>query len=422
MDSIKEFFTDISPETFLQSQTLWEVGSVIGLLVTCWFALALAKRAIHGWLGKLIQLSDTVWDDALHREGVFSRLAPLLPALIAWYGAPLIPHPHENVEIVLRRCALALMIFVGVRSLAAFLTAANAIYSRNPANRDRPIKGYLQVATIITHLIAAILILSVMMDRSPWLFLSGIGALTAVLLLVFRDTLLSLVASISLTGNDMIHVGDWIEMPQYQADGDVIDIALHTVKIQNFDKTITTIPTYQLLNSSFKNWRGMSQSGGRRIKRSIQIDIGSVRFLTDEEIGRFATFDLLGEYIAAKKEELANYNSREGIDSTIPANARNLTNLGTFRAYLERYLASHPKIHGSMTRIVRQLAPTAEGLPIEIYCFTRTTKWAEYEAIQGDIFDHVLALLSEFDLRIYQSPAGMDIDRAVRDFGVGPRP
>ena len=247
------------------------------------------------------------------------------------------------------------------------------------------------------------------MDRSPLLFLSGIGAMTAVLLLVFRDTILSLVASVQLTGNDMIHVGDWIEMPKYGADGDVIDIALHTVKVQNWDKTITTIPTHALISDAFKNWRGMSRSGGRRIKRSLHIDVASVRFLEDTEIERLSQWALLRDYLSGKRDELAQWNATEGRNAAVNADIRRLTNLGTLRAYIEQYLRAHPKIHQGMTLLVRQLQPTDRGLPIELYCFTNTTEWNAYESIQADVFDHLFAILPELGLRAYQSPSGADI-------------
>jgi len=413
MDSVRAALEQLHLQLPAWGDLLSEIGGGVLLLFLTWLSLWVTRRWIVGGIERLTLRSETDWDDALHEAGLFYRLAPIAPAMVAWYGARLVPHLNDEVGLVIRRVALSVMIVVGVRGVSAFLNAVNDIYSRNPANRDRPIKGYLQVATILLYLVAIILVLSVLMDQSPLLFLSGIGALTAVLLLVFRDTLLSLVASISLTGNDMIHVGDWIEMPQYGADGDVVDIALHTVKVQNFDKTITTIPTYQLINSSFKNWRGMSRSGGRRIKRSILIDIGSISFLEDDAVERFVSFELLGDYIRDKTKELTEHNRREGVDMDLRANRRVLTNIGTFRAYAQRYLASRSDIHERMTAMVRQLAPSSEGLPIEIYCFTTTTDWGEYEAMQADIFDHLLSILPEFGLRAFQNPTGRDFERGL---------
>ena len=252
-----------------------------------------------------------------------------------------------------------------------------------------------------------VLIVAVLIERSPVLLLSGLGAMTAVLILVFKDTILSLVASVQLTSLDMIRVGDWIEMPSCNADGDVVDIALHTVKVQNWDKTITTIPTLKLISESFKNWRGMSLSGGRRIKRNLHIDLSSIRFLTDAEIERFRQFKLLEDYIARKEKELADYNDAVGESDN--ANLRRLTNVGTFRAYVFNYLKHHPKIHDEMTLLVRQLQPSPQGLPLEIYAFTNITDWSIYEDIQSDIFDHLMAIIGEFGLRTYQQPSGEDI-------------
>jgi miniconductance mechanosensitive channel len=268
----------------------------------------------------------------------------------------------------------------------------------------------LQLVKLVSAVLAAILILATLMDRSPLIFLSGLGAMAAVILLVFRDTLLSVVASIQLTSYNMVHVGDWIEMPEFGADGDVIDVALHTVKVQNWDKTITTIPTHRLVEGSFKNWRGMSNSGGRRIKRMILVDVNTIRFLDDEEVERIGKFALLHDYIAEKKRTIDEYNRDPGRDPSLNADIRRMTNIGTFRAYIESYLRAHSRIHKGMTLMVRQLAPTPEGLPLEIYCFTNTTDWGAYEGIQADILDHVFAVVSEFGLRCFQAPAGRDLE------------
>ncbi|HEX9887701.1 MAG TPA: mechanosensitive ion channel domain-containing protein, partial [Longimicrobiales bacterium] len=267
--------------------------------------------------------------------------------------------------------------------------------------------------------IAGILVaLSFVMNRSPGIFLSGLGALTAVLMLVFRTTILSFVASLQIASNDMVRVGDWIEMPQFGADGDVVDIALHTVKVQNWDKTITTLPTHALVEHSFKNWRAMSESGGRRIKRALMLDMGSIRFLTPGDVERLERLELLADYLAAKREELATYRGmrpdKEGLEPT----PRRLTNVGTFRAYVLAYLRAHPAIHQEMTLLVRQLAPTPSGLPLELYCFTNDVRWAVYEDVQADIFDHLLSMAPEFGLRVFQQPAGSDIAGAL---GGGPK-
>jgi len=331
-----------------------------------------------------------------------------------YYGLGFFPELPELLTDGLRRVTVAAMILVGALAISSVLTAAERIYDAHPSYRQRPIKGYIQVVSILVYLLTGLLILAALMNRSPWIFVSGIGAMTAVLLLVFRDTILSLVASVQIASNDMIRVGDWIEMPELGADGDVIEVALHTVKVQNWDKTITTIPTHRLIADSFKNWRGMSMSGGRRIKRSVSLDLQSVRFLTDEEIARFASWGLLSDYIASKRDELANANAEIG--SELPADLRRLTNLGTFRAWIWALLRAHPKIHQTgHTLLVRQLPAGPQGVPIEIYCFSNDTDWIAYEGIQADLLDRVLAMVPEFGLRVFQEPAGSDLER----LGVG---
>ncbi|MDP3714990.1 MAG: mechanosensitive ion channel family protein, partial [Burkholderiales bacterium] len=296
-------------------------------------------------------------------------------------------------------------------ALGAALDVANDLYRRRPDAASKPIKGYLQVVKLVIYVLATVLIIATLIDRSPLILLSGLGAMAAVLMLVFQDTLLSLVASVQISSNDMVRVGDWIEMPQLNADGDVIDIALHTVKVQNWDKTITTIPTKRLITESFKNWRGMSESGGRRIQRSLLIDQNSVRFFSAAERECLHRFALLREHLEEKEREIGEWNARLEAQGRDPVNARRLTNLGTFRIYVDSYLRNHPGIHQGMTTLVRQRNPGPTGLPLEIWCFTNTTVWGEYEAIQSDIFDHLLAIIPEFGLRIFQAPGGADIRR-----------
>jgi len=392
-------------------------GQTVGLALVVAGAAAvylLARGVIVTVIRRVAARSTVTWDDALVENDVFLRLAHLAPAMLVFYCVPLVPDLPETLSVLIQRLAVATIVAVVAVSIGALLTAANQIYSRNPENWQRPIKGYLQVVKIVVYVVAALLVLANLMDKSPWVFLSGLGAMAAVLLLIFRDTILGLVASIQLTGNDMVHVGDWIEMPQYGADGDVIDVALHTVKVQNWDKTITTIPTHKLIETSFKNWRGMSRSGGRRIKRAIYFDMSSIRFLEEGEIESFGRIALLKDYIATKREELSAYNAEPGRDASITADIRRLTNIGTLRAYIRAYLRSHPKIHQEMTLLVRQLAPTGEGLPIEICAFTNDTAWSAYEDIQADIFDHILAIAPEFGLRPYQSPSGEDLARLAK--------
>ncbi len=353
--------------------------------------------------------SSATWDDALVAHNVFGRLVQILPALIVFMGVPLVPGLSEGTDQLIRNVAMGYMVLMVTMALTAVLSAANTIYEESPASKARPLKGFVQILQIVMWVFGGVLMISVVLDRSPLLLLSGFGAMTAILLLVFKDTILSLVASVQLTAQDMVRVGDWIEMPQFGADGDVVDVQLHTVKVQNWDKTITTIPTHRLITDSFKNWRGMSQTGARRIKRSIYIDVSTIRMQTDDEVEHFKRFALLKDYIEQMEQELADYNAGLETEVDEDVNRRHLTNIGTFRAYAYNYLKNHPEIHEGMTLIVRQLGPGPEGLPLEIYCFTNTTEWAAYEGIQSDIFDHLLAIVPEFGLRLYQKPAGSDL-------------
>ena len=384
-------------------------AGLLALLVAALVANLIAKRIILRVVTVLAERSSFDWDDVIVEHNVVGRLVQVIPALIVFVGLAFVPGLAEDAITLTRNVTMAYMILMLTLAATALLSAGNTIYAALPVAKDRPLKGFVQLVQIAAWIIGAVLIIATLLDRSPLLLLSGFGAMTAILLLVFRDTILSLVASVQLTAQDMVRVGDWIEMPQFGADGDVIDVQLHTVKVQNWDKTITTIPTHKLISDSYKNWRGMSESGGRRIKRAIHIDVSSIRFQTREEIEHFQRFALLKEYIAGKQRELEDYNKAlpTAVDDEI--NRRRLTNVGTFRAYAYNYLRHHPKIRQNMTLLVRQQAPGPEGLPLEIYCFTNTTAWAEYEGIQSDIFDHLMAIISEFGLRLYQKPAGSDL-------------
>jgi miniconductance mechanosensitive channel len=333
----------------------------------------------------------------------------VVPALVVFVGVTFVPGLPEVAVQLMRNVAMGYMVLMLTLALTAMLSAANMIYSATPVAKDRPLKGFVQLVQIVIWIFGGVMIIAAVLDRSPLLLLSGFGAMTAILLLVFKDTILSLVASVQLTAQDMVRVGDWIEMPQFGADGDVVDVQLHTVKVQNWDKTITTIPTHRLITDSFKNWRGMSQSGGRRIKRSIFIDVSSIRFQTQDEVTHFRRFALLKDYIENKTQELADYNENLPTKVDSEVNTRRLTNVGTLRAYAFNYLKNHPRISKDKTLIVRHLSSGPEGLPIEIYCFTNTTEWDVYEGIQSDIFDHMLAIVPEFGLRLFQKPAGSDL-------------
>lgn len=382
----------------------------LGVIIVAWVVYRLSKRILLPLIAQFIKRSVTRIDDILFNQAVFSRLLYIIPALILYNFTSLLPVGAETA----RRILSAIIAWIAVITLGALLSAVNEVYESTRSARRLHIKSYIQIAKLILYMLGGIVIIAILIGRSPWGMLSGIGALTAVLLLIFKDTILSLVASIQLNSNDMVRVGDWIEMPEFGADGDVIDMALHTIKIQNWDKTITTIPTYKLLEVSLKNWRGMSESGGRRIKRAIYIDMNTIKYCTDEMLTRFRKFRHITKYIESKQDELSKYNKGHKIDTSELINSRVLTNIGTFRAYVEAYLRNHPSIHQEMTLIVRQLAPQGFGLPIEIYAFTNNIEWKQYESIQADIFDHILASIPNFDLRVFQNPSGNDFQAVMK--------
>lgn len=379
---------------------------IIFIAVLCILANFITKKVVLRFLALVISNNKSAWDDVMYERNVFHKLSQIVPAIIVYSFAPAFT---EQIALVIQRFSSAYIILVGIFVLDAVFNSVDVIYRTYEVSKNKPIKGYLQVAKIFVYIIGGILIIATIIGKSPLLLLSGIGALTAVILLVFKDSLLGLVAGIQLSSNDMVRLGDWIEMPKYGANGDVIDISLNTVKVENFDKTITTIPTYALVSDSFKNWRGMTQSGGRRISRSLYIDATSITFCTDEMLEEFEKIHYLSDYIKTKKQEVALYNLENKIDTTHTVNGRRLTNLGTFRAYIQSYLKNHPKIHKEMVQMVRQLPPGEHGVPLEIYVFTNDTVWVNYESIQSDIFDHILAVVPQFGLRIFQNPTGYDL-------------
>lgn len=376
------------------------------LVIAAWLSNWIVKRILVRGLYRLLRHTH---DGELQDFGIIKRLSNIVPALVLSLGVTTVPGlPEAAVTVVQNVCGGFIVLTIAL-ALGAVLDIINLVYQRRPDARLHPIKGYLQVVKIVIYAIATILIIATLIDRSPLILLSGLGAMAAVLMLIFQDTLLSLVASVQITSNDLIRVGDWVEMPQLNADGDVIDIALHTVKVQNWDKTITSIPTKRFISDSFRNWRGMQESGGRRIKRSLFLDQQSVHFLSEEECKHLHRFNLLDEYLTNKRHEIDEWNAKLEGRGKEPVNTRRITNIGSFRAYVERYLRAHPGVHQNMTLMVRQLSPTADGLPLEIYCFTNTVAWTQYEAIQSDIFDHLLAILPEFGLRVFQHPSGGDV-------------
>lgn len=373
------------------------------LLVGLWVLFKFTRKRLVKALTFVFKKFSKIWVLSLLDQRVASKIVAAIPILVYIYSIKLIPDLPEVLVIFTNRIGLSLVLVIALRAVTKLLDNFNAAYSKLEIATDRPIKGFIQVFLILLHLLVIILVISILIDKSPWIFVSGLGAMTAVLLLVFRDTLLSLVAGLQLTSNNYVKVGDWIEMPQFSANGAVIDIALHAVRVENWDKTITTIPTHKFLEHSFLNWRGMEECGGRRIKRSIHIDANSIHFLSNEEARSFKRFSLLESYIDEKMVELENQKVT-GVE-----NARRLTNIGTFRAYLVSYLRSNPHIRQDMTFIVRQQEQTPEGVPLEVYVFANDTRWDVYERIQSDIFDHILAITPEFGLKVYQKPAGRDL-------------
>ena len=398
---------------------------LVSLVITAYALRLIVRLVLLKLVPRFRRSLNAVWVKTLLADNILVRAAQIVPSLVVQTGIAAVPHMPTMATTVIRNVAIALTVLQVARLLNAVL---DSIQGQNEdrleaAESTRSVKSYVQLGKLIIMLVAAIVMVATLIDRSPLILLSGLGAMSAVLMLVFKDTILSFTAGVQLAGNDMLRVGDWLQMDQVGADGAVVDMALNTVKIRNWDNTITTIPTWRLMSESFKNWRGMSESGGRRIKRSILIDNATVRFLSDEDIQELAHIALLKPYLESKTREISAYND----DFTRKAphmageivNLRKLTNIGTFRAYVNAYLRAHPRLRPEMTMMARMLESTTNGSPLEIYAFTATTKWTEYEAIQGDIFDHLLAILPEFGLNVFQNPSGNDVKLSLRQSAVG---
>ena len=400
---------DVEPEIAKN----WIAPLLVGLCILALSVIAdfIVKRIALRTLKYVLAKTQIPWNDACVEHRVLDRLAHLAPAVVIYLLADL-PFAGMTAEdrdyyvAIIRDAIWVMTVIIGVWVVEAFLNAALSVYQTFEISREVPGKGFAQVLQVLTYFFASIFILTIFLNRSPLYFLSGMGALTAVLLLVFKDTILGLVTGIQLSANKMVAVGDWIEMPKYGVDGNVIEVALTIVKVQNWDKTIITIPAYSLVSESFKNWRDIQESGGRRIKWSILIDIQTIKFCDEEMLTRFSKIKYIATYIEHKKDELAKFNQEQKVDESSLVNGRRMTNVGTFRTYIVAYLRSHPEINQEMTFFVRQLAPGEHGLPIEIYVFCNDTVWANYEAIQADIFDHILSVVPEFDLKVFQIPTG----------------
>ncbi len=390
-----EFLTTIKQNIYLQAGLVC-IGSYISFLASKIIIL----KPINSWFRK----TKTKLDDIFLQSGFFNRLIYLIPLLILYNLEGI----FSQYSIIIHRILNSIFVLIILICINVLLSALGDVYDRSRFSRRIHIKGYLQVVKLILFIVGILGIITILTGQSPVYLLSGIGALTAVLMLVFKDTILSFVATIQINSNDLFKIGDWVDAPQFGADGDVVDIALHTVKIQNWDKTITTIPTHKLIDSSFKNWRGMTDSGGRRIKRAIYIDISTIRFWDKELLRRFQQLDLLQDYLESKLKEVDNSNQTVGANLDQMIKGRRFTNIGTFRAYIKAFLKNHSDIHDEMTFLIRQLPPGEKGLPMEIYVFTNDTDWVRYESIQSDIFDHLMAIVSEFDLKVFQNPSGND--------------
>jgi len=411
-DTFTQLFIKAGLST-VHAEMVGVLSAFLFLILLALFANYAAKAFIHGVIHPLIHKTSIEWDDLLIETRVFVRFSHIVPAAVIHFFGPSLfekfPDVVANLGIVVNTYLIVIVLFI----IDGVLNFLRRVWENGPVGKRYPAKSFTQAAKLVINLIGIIFILSAVLGKSPLVFFSSLGAVTAILLLIFKDAILGLVAGFQLSVNHMIMVGDWIEMPGRGADGDVIDVSLTTVKVQNWDKTITTIPTYALISDSFKNWRGMSESGGRRIKRSLNIDMRTIQFADEQLLERFKRIRLLRPYLEQKLEDIQKHNSEVENDLAELINGRRLTNIGTFRAYCVAYLRNHPKIHQSgMTLLVRQLAPTEKGIPIEIYCFTNDTAWVNFEDIQGDLFDHLLSILPEFGLSTYQSPSGADLEKA----------
>ncbi len=380
------------------SSTPYEQYGIVAIAVLSAFLSYFITRylILDLFIIRLLRKTNTQIDDILIDKGFFNRLSYVVP-LVVFYYFKVIPNQYES----------ALFAIIILFALNSLISAIGEIYFRSKYASRVNIKSYIQILKLIVNLLGIIVIIAFLLNKSPLYLLSGLGALTAVLMLIFKDTILSFVSSIQITSNNLFKVGDWVEAPQFGADGDVIDIALHTIKIQNWDKTISIIPTNKLVDSSFKNWKGMSESGGRRIKRAIHIDLNSIKFCDKRMIEKFRKIDIISDYINDKFSEIESHNSSKKVEES-DLNGRALTNIGTYRIYVQNYLRKNSNLHQDMTFLVRQLSPTKDGLPLEIYVFSKNTDWIQYESIQSDIFDHLIASVGEFELTLFQNPTGND--------------
>jgi len=384
---------------------------VVGLLLFSILVDRFSRKVLISSFSQFAKRSKMKWDNMLVKHRVFSAIAHIIPLLVILHFLPLIFEGYESVIKYIELFNELIILFAGLVVIFRILDAVKGLLQKIEILKDKPLQSYFQLFKILIGLLFGIFILSVLVNKSVMYFFGAFGAISAVLLLIFKDTILGFIASIQLAVNDMVRVGDWVQMDKYGADGDVFEINLTTVKVKNWDKTVTTVPTYSFISDSFKNWRGMQETGARRIARSILINQNSIKFCDEEMIERFKKIYLLKDYVIEKQKEIADFNAQINIDTTQVSNGRRMTNIGTFRAYLMNYLKNHPKISQDLTLLVRQMEPTPNGVPIQIYAFCSDIAWANYEGVQSDIFDHILAVISQFDLEVFQNPSGTDFRR-----------
>lgn len=410
----KNGVTSFDQETFNQHAIYWTAGMFLVLVLGSILTWIISRFVMVQILNVLIDKTRTHWDDYLVKNKFFRALAQLVPLMFMEYFLSIVFYRYPKIQIYTGKLVMMMIVIVVILTINRFLSTIRDILIENEKYRDKPIQSYFQVVKIVSTGILLIVMLSLLTGKSPAFFLTSIGALSAIMLLVFRDTILGFVGSLQLSANDMIRIGDWVTMDKYGADGDVEEINLATVKVRNFDKTITTIPTYSFISDSFKNWRGMQESDGRRIKRSIRINIDSVKFADEGLVEQLKNIQVLKEFITNRQQEIQKYNEDNGFVGANAVNGRRQTNLGIFRKYIQYYLQHKVEINQEMTLMVRQLEPTDTGIPLEIYCFTKTKEWEPYEGIVADIFDHVLAMVHEFELEIFEQPSGRDMRSAFR--------
>lgn len=380
---------------------------LVGILAIAFLGDAICRHVILTVVARLVKKTKATWDDVVFDRKVMVHISRLVAPIILYILLPLAITNPGLLSFVQRICMIYI-IAIFLRFISSLLTAIFNVYSEREQFRDRPLKGLLQTIQVILFFVGGIVIVSILIDKSPMVLLTGLGASAAVLMLVFKDSIMGFVSGIQLSANNMLRVGDWIEMPKYGADGSVIEVTLNTVKVRNWDNTITTIPPYALVSDSFQNWRGMQESGGRRVKRSINIDMNSVKFCTPEMLAKYRKIRILKDYVEDTEKVIENYNEEHGIDNSVLVNGRRQTNLGVFRAYLTNYLKNLPAVNQNLTCMVRQLQPTDKGIPLELYFFSAIKDWVPYEGVQADVFDHVLAVIPEFDLHVFQNPTGDD--------------